>query len=185
MEGLGEDDEALERAHRLIGGWLASDLCGSLAGARLRPEAPFALPLAGTVLRGNIDLLAVGEGGVTVVDFKTDRVGSDGVAPLGARYSAQRAIYALAVAGVQPGSRIHTAHLFLERPSEPVVEEFDALALAEARSSLEGLIAQIRAGDFEPARDPYAALCLGCPAAARLCPRPAWRPSRDAPATVR
>ena len=66
-----------------------------------------------------------------------------------------------------------------------MIEEFGPDDLARARASLEGLIAQIRAGDFEPARDPYAALCLGCPAAPRLCPRPAWRPPKTAPATVR
>ncbi len=185
MEGLAGDRDALARARRLVDGWLGSDLCASLGGASLRPEAPFVLPLAGTVLRGSIDLLATGEGGVTVVDFKTDRVGPDGVGVLGERYAAQRAVYALAVAGIHPGATIKTAHLFLERPGEPVVEEFDAGSLSEARSSLEALVAQIRSGDFEPAREPYAALCLGCPAAARLCPRPAWRPSREAPATVR
>ncbi len=59
-----------------------SELCAELRGARVRPEAPFVLPLGGTVLRGNIDLLATtnnggdnGDGPV-VIDFKTDRVGS-------------------------------------------------------------------------------------------------------------
>ncbi|HYH60609.1 MAG TPA: UvrD-helicase domain-containing protein [Solirubrobacterales bacterium] len=185
LEGLGGDTEALTRATRLIDGWLESDLCRSVGNAKLRPEAPFVLPLAGTILRGSIDLLATDSGATTVVDFKTDRVGSDGVGPLGERYSSQRAVYALAVAGIRPEAPIRTAHVFLERPSEPVLEEFDPDDLARARASLEGLIAQIRAGDFEPTRDPYAALCLGCPAAPRLCPRPAWRPPRTAPATVR
>jgi ATP-dependent exoDNAse (exonuclease V) beta subunit len=190
-EGLGGDAEALARAERLINGWLESDLCRSLGDAELRPEAPFVLPLAGTILRGSIDLLAIvnnggdNGGGATVVDFKTDRVGTDGVAPLGERYSSQRAVYALAVAGLARSRKVTTAHVFLERPEEPVMEVFDESALSTARASMEGLIAQIRAGDFEPTREPYAALCLGCPAAPRLCPRPAWRPPRTAPATVR
>ena len=172
-------------------GWLGSELCAEIRGARVRPEAPFVLPLGGTVLRGNIDLLATPNGGdngdgPVVVDFKTDRVGSGGVEPLGERYASQRAVYALAVAGeAGGGGTVRTAHVFLERPDEPVVEVFDEAALATARGSLEGLVAQIRAGSFEVTDEPYAALCFGCPAAPRLCPRPAWRPSRDAPAPVR
>ena len=61
----------------------------SFAARALRPEAPFVLPLGGTVLRGNIDLLATrnnggdnGDGPI-VVDFKTDRVGSGGVDAVG------------------------------------------------------------------------------------------------------
>ncbi len=187
-EGV-EDDDVLARATRLVDGWLGSELCAELRDARVRPEAPFVLPLGGTVLRGNMDLLATSvndgdnEPGPIVIDFKTDRVGSGGVEPLGVRYASQRAVYALAASG--SGKAVRTAHVFLERPDEPVVEVFDADALARARASLEGLIAQIRAGSFEVTNEPYAALCFGCPAAPRLCPRPAWRPSRDAPAAVR
>ena len=182
-EGV-DDDDVLARATRLVDGWLRSELCAQLRGARVRPEAPFVLPLGGTVLRGSIDLLATRQnGGAVVVDFKTDRVGSDGVAPLGERYASQRAVYALAASGA--GGAVRTAHVFLERPDEPVVEDFDDAALAVARASLEGLVARIRAGSFEVTTEPYAALCFGCPAAPRLCPRPAWRPSREAPAPVR
>jgi ATP-dependent exoDNAse (exonuclease V) beta subunit len=177
------DAETLARAQALIDGWLGSHLRRSLEGAPLRAEAPFVLPVADTVLRGNMDLLAGGAEPV-VVDYKTDRVGTDSPAVLGERYAAQRAVYALAAAGREPGT-IRAAHVFLERPDEPVVEVFDQRALEAARARLEGLITQIRAGTFEPAREPYAALCFGCPAAPRLCPRPAWRPRRDAPAAVR
>jgi ATP-dependent exoDNAse (exonuclease V) beta subunit len=176
-------DESTERAARLIDGWLESDLCARLEGLRLRPEAPFVLPVAGTVLRGNMDLLGIGEGERLVVDYKTDRVGSLDTAALGERYAAQRAVYALAAAG--DADRILAAHVFLERPGEPVVEEFDRQRLRAAEGRLETLVAQIRSGLFEPAAAPYGALCFGCPAAPRLCPRPAWRPARDAPAAVR
>jgi ATP-dependent exoDNAse (exonuclease V) beta subunit len=176
-------DEALARTRRLIDGWLGCALRRELEGMRLRPEAPFVLPVAGTVLRGNMDLLASGEDVTLVVDFKTDRVGRDGAAELGDRYAAQRAIYALAAArGEQP---VRAAHVFLERPDDPVIEEFDAAGLTAARSGLEALLARIRAGEFEPTTSPFAALCFGCPAAPRLCPHPAWRPGRGAPAAVR
>ena len=188
-EGVG-DGEVLARAARLVDGWLGSNLCVELRDARVRPEAPFVLPLGGTVLRGSIDLLATRDNGgdhgsrSIVVDFKTDRVGSGGVEALGERYASQRSVYALAAAGGGSGP-VTTAHVFLERPDEPVVEVFDKAALATARGSLEGLIARIRSGSFEVTPEPYAALCFGCPAAPRLCPRPAWRPSRNAPAALR
>ena len=182
-EGLA-DEETMSRARALVNGWLDCDLRNELQSMRLRPEAPFVLPLAGTVLRGNIDLLGTGGDETVVVDFKTDRVGRDGTGPLGERYAAQRSVYALAAAGEGVGT-IRAAHVFLERPEEPVVETFNAAALIAARERLEGLVERIRAGSFEPAAEPYAALCFGCPAAPRLCPRPAWRPRRDAPAAVR
>ena len=182
-EGVGSD-EVLARAAALVEAWLASDLRMELDGMRLRAEAPFVLPVAGTILRGNMDLLAIGPEERLVVDYKTDRVGTGGAQALGDRYAAQRAVYALAAAG-NDGSTIRTAHVFLERPADPVIEIFDAAALAAARTRLEGLVAQIRAGAFEPAAEPHAALCFGCPAAPRLCPRPAWRPRRDAPAALR
>jgi ATP-dependent helicase/nuclease subunit A len=177
------DADALARARRLIGGWLDSELRAELAGFRLRPEAPFVLPLGGTILRGSMDLLATDGDATVVVDFKTDRVDGTGTSELGARYDAQRAIYALAAArGDRP---VRAAHVFLERPTEPVIEEFGAAELEAARGRLETLITRIRAGEFEPALQPFSALCFGCPAAPRLCPRPAWRPTREAPAAVR
>ena len=178
------DDDALARARALVEGWLGSELCRELGGKTLRAEAPFVLPVAGTVLRGNMDLLGIGAEDALVVDYKTDRVGSSSPAELGGRYSAQRAVYALAAAAGEERT-VRTAHVFLERPDEPVVEVFDPAGLHAARERLEGLIAQIRSGTFEPAAEPYAALCFGCPAAPRLCPRPAWRPRRDAPAALR
>ena len=177
-EGV-DDDATRDRAAALIAGWLGSDLCAQTRGLRLRPEAPFVLPLGSTVLRGSIDLLADDAGEPHVIDFKTDRVDAGGVAELGERYAEQRAVYALAAAAVYPEARsIKATHVFLERPTEPVVERFDADALALARRRLEALVERIRSGHFEVTREPFAALCLGCPAAARLCPRPAWRPRR-------
>ena len=179
-EGLA-GDEALDRARALVEGWLGSEIRGSLEGLRLRPEAPFALPLGGTILRGNIDLLASGERGIWVVDYKSDRVTGHGTADAGRRYASQRAVYALAAAGaLGEGQPIHAVHVFLERPGEPVVETFDGAALERSRARLGELVARIRGGSFEVTDEPFAALCFGCPAAERLCPRPAWRPRRRA-----
>ena len=182
FEGVAQDAAAARRARRLVDGWLDSPLRAELRDVEVGAEVPFVLPLGGTVLRGKMDLVALGAPIPTVVDFKTDRVGTGGVEELGERYASQRAVYALAVAA---GGPVRTVHLFLESPEQPVIEEFDEAALTFARARLEGLLEQIRAGAFEPAAEPYEDLCAGCPAAPRLCPRPAWKPSRSLSAALR
>ena len=173
-EGLGGDGEALARARRLVTGWLDSALRAELS-ARPRAEVPFALALADTVVRGKIDLLVDGDDVPTVVDYKTDALDGRSAAEVAARYAAQRQVYALAVGG-ETGAR--AIHVFLEAPDEPQVELFDAAGLETAREHLSALIRRMRGGEFEVAETPYPALCFGCPAAARLCPRPAWKPPR-------
>jgi ATP-dependent helicase/nuclease subunit A len=174
-EGIEPRSRILDRARSLVSGWLDSPLREELGTRGVRPEVPFALPLAGTIIRGKIDLLANGDQPPTVIDFKTDALDGSTPAELGARYRAQRAVYALATVSGTDGP-VRTVHCFLEAPTEPVVEEFDGRALAASRASLEALIHSIRSGRFEVTEEPYTALCFGCPAAAHLCPRAAWRP---------
>ncbi len=171
-EGLGDDPDALRRARELVDGWLGSALCSELGEDHVQAEVPFLLGLGPTVIRGQIDLLATGGSVPTVVDYKTDRLAGRKPQELADRYRAQREIYALA-AGPE-GARV--AHVFLERPDEPVVETVTAADLPAVRDRLTGLVERMQSNDFEPTHEPYAALCFGCPAAARLCPRPAWRP---------
>ncbi|MQA73631.1 MAG: AAA family ATPase [Solirubrobacterales bacterium] len=175
-EGLADERGARERARRLVEGWLDSDLRAELASPGARAEVPFVLGLGGTVVRGQIDLLVAGAAGVpTVVDYKTDALDGGTPRELASRYRAQREVYALA-AGDERGAR--AIHVFLEAPGEPVIDELGRDELVAARRRLETLIERMRGDEFEPAAEPYEALCFGCPAAARLCPRPAWRPRR-------
>jgi ATP-dependent exoDNAse (exonuclease V) beta subunit len=175
-EGLAGEAEAGERVRALTDAWLHSELCAELgASPSLRPEVPFAVGIGTTVVRGQIDLLAGGDGRPSVVDYKTDALGGRPPAELAQRYTAQREIYALA-AGGEEGARV--AHVFLEAADDPVVAELGPADLAAARERLAGLVARMHEGRFEVAAEPYAALCFACPAAARLCPRPAWRPPR-------
>jgi hypothetical protein len=174
-EGLAGDPEALARARRLVGGWLGSQLRAELTGTP-RAEVPFVLDLADTVVRGKIDLLVDGDGMPTVIDYKTDALDGRSPAEAAARYAAQRQVYGLAVGG-ESGAR--AIHVFLEAPEEPQIERFDADGLRAAREHLSQLIGRMRGGEFEVTEAPYAALCFGCPAAARLCPNPAWKPGRQ------
>jgi len=179
-EGLAGDEAARERVATLVKGWLSSELAEGLrdGGARVRPEVPFLLDLGGTVVRGKIDLLAEMDAGPLVVDFKTDALEGADPAELAGRYEIQRDIYALAVErGTGNGSGpIRAAYCFLEDPARTVTETYDESRLRGARERVEGLIGRIRAGDFGRTDTPHLALCHGCPAAARLCGNPGWKP---------
>jgi ATP-dependent exoDNAse (exonuclease V) beta subunit len=179
-EGLAGDAPAGERVIALVDGWLGSELRATLAGdgARVRPEVPFLLKLGGTIVRGKIDLLARTADGPLVVDYKTDALVGADPAEVAGRYEIQRDIYALAVqraTGTGPGA-IRAAYCFLEEPERTVIESYDEPRLQAARERVEGLIARIRAGEFVRTDAPHIALCHGCPAAARLCGNPAWKP---------
>jgi ATP-dependent helicase/nuclease subunit A len=180
-QGAGSDVDAADRARALVDGWLGSSLRAELDGATVRAEVPFAIRLAGTVVRGQIDLLAPGPEPL-VLDYKTDALGDEGPAALAGRYGSQRELYALAAAaanGGEPARAVRAVHCFLEAPDAPEVEVFDGPRLAAARERLEGLIGEIRAvRGLEPTSSPSWTVCNGCPAAATLCPHPGWRPPR-------
>ncbi len=170
----GASAEADARLVEMLEGWLGSPLLAEMRGSgeTFRPEVPFRLALgAGTVLRGTIDLLCGGSPGgeVTVVDYKTDRLG--GRAPeLDAGYLIQRDLYAAAVAAATGAESVRSAYVFLERPGEPVVAQLGPEEIAAGRERVEALVARIREGHFEATSHPHRDLCHDCPARRRLCP---------------
>jgi ATP-dependent exoDNAse (exonuclease V) beta subunit len=178
--GLGPDCAEREAVAELVRAWIGSELCAELAGEgmRLRPEVPFAIEVAGTVIRGSIDLLATGPRGTLVLDYKTDRLDGADPAALAERYSAQRDLYALAAATAAGTDAVRTAYCFLADPAQPVLEDYDAERLEGARERAGALIGAIRRGRFERTAEPTASVCFGCPAASRLCSAPAWSPGR-------
>ena len=50
------------------------------------------------------------------------------------------------------------------------------VVLPPAVAAVDGVDLTIRGGEFVRTDSPHVALCHGCPAAARLCGNPAWRP---------
>ena len=176
--GLG-DPESLERARGLVRGWIDSPLRASLSEseARLQSEVPFLVELEGSVVRGQLDLLArPRDEPPTVVDYKTDRLGGDPPTAHADRYSMQRDLYALAAAQATGAERVRVAYVFLEHPEEPVIEELDTGAIDAARARLEATIAELSAGRFEVTSTPDWDLCRDCPARRRLCSAPASPP---------
>jgi ATP-dependent helicase/nuclease subunit A len=115
--------------------------------ARSRAEVPLLVEVAGTVLRGSIDLLVEEDGTPPlIVDYKTDRVDGREPAELAARYEIQQAIYALAVAEARGAEEIELAYVFLERPEQPIVARWGPEEIEAGRSRIEAEIARVRKG---------------------------------------
>ena len=179
-QGLDPDSGVRARAQELVGAWLRSPLRAELAGARLAPEAPFVLPVADTLVRGSIDLLAMRrDGSVLVVDYKTDRLEDRAPADTAERYAVQRDLYALAAAS--RGAPIETAYVFLERPEDIVRSHFDPTELEAARHRVESVLTELARGDFEVTDRPHRGLCHDCPARERLCSHGPELTMRDSP----
>jgi len=174
----GLEDDAGASLLEPLRGWLGSKLLAERVretGASVRAEAPLLLGIAGTVLRGSIDLLVDHAGSPPlVIDYKTDRLGSASPAEHAARYTTQRDIYALAVAESRDAAEVEVAYVFLERPEDPVLTTLGPEGIEAGRTRLTAAVERIAGGDFPPA-DPGRRtwdLCRGCPALGRTCSGP-------------
>jgi ATP-dependent helicase/nuclease subunit A len=177
--GLGDDAE-VERALASVRAFLDSPLRVELEDGTASAEAPFVLSVAGTLVRGSIDLLFErADGSALVVDYKTDRLQGRDPKRAAERYQVQRDLYALAAAA--RGAPVETAYVFLERPDEPVRETYDQGGLDEARVRIEELLARLSEGSFEVTHHPHLALCHDCPARDRLCSHETAAMMRDDP----
>jgi ATP-dependent helicase/nuclease subunit A len=174
--GVAPTREELEDVRALVAAFVTSPLCARLARARrTRSEAPFSFTLdvagGGPLVTGFLDVVATEpDGGVLIVDYKSDRL--EGAAPADVverDYATQRTVYALAA--LRDGApTVEVAYCFLERPAEPVVATFaDAPALAE---HLAGLAAGLLDGRYPVTAMPHRDLCGDCPGRAAMCSWP-------------
>jgi ATP-dependent exoDNAse (exonuclease V) beta subunit len=127
--------------------WLGSGFFNERirSAEKSRAEVPLLIEVAGTVLRGSIDLLIEEEGKPPlIVDYKTDRVDGADTTALAARYEIQQAIYALAVAEARGVPEVELAYVFLERPQEPVLARWGPAEIEAGRARLETEIARVR-----------------------------------------
>ena len=180
--GAPEDREAVADVKRLAQAFIGSRLRERMAAAaRVRREVPFAFNLeagAGArpvLVNGFLDAHASEDGGVLVVDYKTDPLeGRSPAEVLGERYAVQRTIYALAclLAGAP---RVEVVYCFLEDPADLVSSVFVAADTDRLRAELNALAGGVVDGSFEPAGDPHRELCLTCPGRPALC---SWPPER-------
>jgi ATP-dependent helicase/nuclease subunit A len=166
----------------MVEGFIASPLFERLAAAaEVRREESFTFLLqSGALITGALDVLArERDSRALVVDYKSDRLeGADPAEIVERDYQVQRIIYALAA--LRDGAReVEVAHVFLERPNEPVIASFSDPGVLERE--LEGLVAGVLANDFAVASEPYIGLCNGCPAEGGLCSWPLEVTRRDRP----
>ncbi|MDA8069294.1 MAG: UvrD-helicase domain-containing protein [Actinomycetota bacterium] len=160
---------------------LLTGLFASAAWRRLtrlrdpRREQPFALTVAGTLIHGVFDVLGWESADqLLVVDYKSDQLGGQRPEALvAARYTSQRAIYALA--GLRLGAQsVEVVHLFLEVPAQPVTVRYTSADMPALEDAVGALVARA-AGDadgFAVTGAPGRQICEGCPAREGLCSHP-------------
>jgi ATP-dependent helicase/nuclease subunit A len=164
--GLGPAE--VPRLARAIEVFVGSDLAHeALSAPRVRAEVPIAVPVAGCVLVGAIDLLAEDGDEATIIDYKTGAGAAD-AAEASERYRLQGACYALAaLTGGAEQVRVVFAEIETGRRTEYRYAGPDRPALEAAVGAI---IERMRAGEYAPrlAYDPV--VCGSCPALGSLCP---------------
>jgi ATP-dependent helicase/nuclease subunit A len=177
--GVDDDPGAIERAREMVNGWIESPLRSQLSerGTETSAEVRFLVGLAGSLVRGTLDLLVKPRGDrPTVVDYKTDQLEGAEPAEHASRYEIQRDLYALATASATGAESLRVAYVYLERPESPAIHDFDREGIEAARAGLEEIVSEIASGRFEVTESPDWGLCHDCPARARLCSAPASPP---------
>jgi ATP-dependent helicase/nuclease subunit A len=175
--------ESVRELTELVETFATSRLSARLAQAdRVHREQPFGFLLDETLITGVFDVIATThDGDALVVDYKSDRLeGGDPVALVGERYATQRLVYALAA--LRSGAeRVEVAHVFLERPEQPISVAYERSGLLALERELRALVAGVVAGRFAVSDTPHRGLCSECPAEGGLCSWPLSMTRRDAP----
>ncbi len=138
-EGLSTEAAGIQSLLDPLRAWLGCDLFTERVRSadRSRAEISISMPLAGTLLRGSIDLLVEREGNAPLIlDYKTDHLGDQGPEERASHYQVQRDIYALAVSDARDCEEVEVAYVFLEQPHRPVLTCLDATAIEASRSRL-------------------------------------------------
>ena len=170
--------DEVEDVRGLVAAFASSPLCARLAAARrTRREAPFSFGLepggGGPLVNGFLDAVAVEpDGGVLIVDYKSDRLEGTEPADVVARdYATQQIVYALAA--LRDGAhRAEVAYCFLERPAEPVAAAFEAADAPALAERLHGLARGVLEARYPVTDTPHRELCGDCPGRAALCSWP-------------
>jgi RecB family exonuclease len=173
----------MEAVAGLVEAFAGTELCRRLGRAtQVRREQRFRFLLRDAVLiTGALDVLAREPGGMLVVDYKSDRLeGSQPAEVVAAEYATQRLIYGLAV--LRSGAEeVEVAHVFLERPDDPVTVSFTMAQLPELEAELATLTHGVLDRRFAVTDVPQRAVCDGCPAEGGLCSWPLSMTRREAP----
>ncbi len=135
-------------------------------GADTRVEFTVSAPIGDDILTGTMDrIFRDGSGVWTIVDYKTDTVGENGLHDRAETYWPQIEFYALLAAKFFGISRIRTMLLFTSYPDRPLVREFGPDDLTRIEADIARVLSRIRAGEFAPGPT----MCHGCPFAPAGC----------------
>ena len=146
------------------------------AAQRVRTELPFAFTLTprgaggrSLLINGVVDVHAVEDDGVLVVDWKSDPLAErDPEEVVAGSYSTQRIVYALAV--LRSGAeRVEVAHCFLERPDELATATYTRADAERLERDLLELARGVVEASFAPTAEPHLGLCGDCPGRDALC----------------
>ena len=166
-------DELSGQFQQMLATFKGHPLCRQLAEARARlTELDFASRHSRTTLRGKIDVLYQDHAGEWhVVDYKSDRVGREGIEAHARRYELQMLAYAAAAArhiGPREGP-VSDATLYFLRTGQTHVLPVDQSGLRAAEKRIAALSAELlaarRSNSFHPRRTttcdycPYAGYC--------------------------
>jgi len=149
-------DETTQRdIANMVNAFLETELFQLIRSAsRLRTEAPFSMPLDGSIVEGQVDAAAWDEdGAIHLIDYKTGR----GDQRQMQRNTFQLALYCAAIEaafGAPPASA--TLYQLEQAESHPLrLPEQMHEAVSDALSAIDG----IRAGRYAPSKGPYCARC--------------------------
>ena len=180
----GQRRGARRARERLVAGWLGIDLRRSLEPDRgCAPRSRSCSTSAGPSLRGQIDLLA-DRRRTACRPWSTTRPTRSTAAraaELGARYAAQRA--GLRARGRRRARAPATAHVFLEAPGEPVIEEFDAAAPGRGARAARGRGRADARRRLRAHRRALPGALLRLPGGGPALPEPKWQPRERADRT--
>ncbi len=156
----------LERATVLVSAWQRSEASSAVAGLRVRRELPFLLRVGGSDLAGFIDLVADDDArNVTVVDYKTNRVGDRDLAAYhSSEYGLQQAVYALAL--LDGGAATVTVRYVYLDVGETITTRYGTEDAAALRAQVESAVVGAMNGPY-PARP--GVQCGECPVLGLLC----------------
>ena len=170
LEGLGDPVGIAAELEEMIRRFKGHYLCAAIAsGKKVFRELDFALAVGRGVLHGKIDLLLQDSSGCwTIVDYKSDRIGAEGLASHAERYGLQVLAYA-AAAAAHLGQPPREAVLYFLRSGDTHALKITTASLDSTRQRLVGLISELlesqRTGRFPPHDSarcpscPYGALC--------------------------
>jgi ATP-dependent helicase/nuclease subunit A len=70
---------------------------------------------------------------------------------------------------------VEVAHVFLERPDEPVSARYEASDMPALERQVAAIVGELVDGRYEPSATPGIELCAGCPGRTGLC---RWSPEQ-------